>query len=182
MQARDLVIKRHGAPGLIPILIISIPRVLRKFEWIAILAVRLFLGFLFAASAWGHIHHFAYYANSFKGWHIPFPVFAASMSIWTQFIGGILLMLGLLTWPTAIALAFDMWVAIVKVKAPQLKTYMDFFDLHEPLYMFCFLWLFFRGPGLISCDYWITRALGLPTPRWREDDRPAGRASVVSEP
>jgi putative oxidoreductase len=70
-------------------------------------------------------------------------------------------MLGLFTRLVSVPLAFNMFVAIVKVKVKNITGIDDFAEMDEVLYMFILFWLMMAGPGRVSVDHLICRALGL---------------------
>jgi len=76
-----------------------------------LLAVRLYWGFQFAQTGWGKLHGLAKITDFFASLNIPFPAFNAHFVSWLEFVGGILLMLGLFSRPVAFLLACNMLVA-----------------------------------------------------------------------
>jgi putative oxidoreductase len=59
---------------------------------------------------------------------------------------------------------FNMFVAIVEVKMNKVTGIDDFVEMDEALYMFIFFWLMMAGPGRVSVDHLIRRALGFVHP------------------
>jgi len=59
---------------------------------------------------------------------------------------------------------FNMFVALVMVKMKEVTAIDDFAEMDEALYMFILFWLIMAGPGRISIDHLIRRALGLGLP------------------
>ena len=76
-----------------------------------LLAVRLYWGFQFAQTGWGKLHNLARITGFFASLDIPFPAFNAHFVSGLEFVGGILLMLGLFSRPIALLLAGNMLVA-----------------------------------------------------------------------
>jgi putative oxidoreductase len=76
-----------------------------------LLAVRLYWGFQFAQTGWGKLHNLAKITDFFASLNIPFPAFNAPFISGLEFVGGILLMLGLASRPVALLLACNMLVA-----------------------------------------------------------------------
>jgi putative oxidoreductase len=126
---------------------------LTRSQWIAQLLVRLFLGYFFFETGWSKIGNLDAMAERFMGWGIPFPAFNAALSGYTELIGGALIVLGLATRLAAIPLCVNMVVAILVVNIRTLSGLDEFFELSEPLYALCFVWLFFSGPGRASLDH-----------------------------
>jgi putative oxidoreductase len=132
---------------------------LQGAEWLPQLLMRVFLGYFFCESGWGKIHNLDTFTQRFTEWGIPFPAFNAALSAYTEFLGGFLIVLGLGTRLIAIPLVINMIVAIVSVKLKDLEGVNAFFELDEPLYGLGFFWLIFSGPGWVSLDHLIAKAL-----------------------
>ncbi len=96
-----------------------------------LLLVRLYWGWQFAQSGWGRLHHLPQATQFFASLHIPFPganvVFVSSL----EFIGGILLILGLGSRVIGLLLACDMIVAYLTADSEALRA--DFFRSWEVL-------------------------------------------------
>jgi putative oxidoreductase len=75
------------------------------------LAVRLYWGFQFAQTGWGKLHHIARITYFFISLNIPFPAFNGHFVSGLEFVGGILLMLGLTSRLTSLLPASNMLVA-----------------------------------------------------------------------
>jgi putative oxidoreductase len=134
---------------------------LEKSEWVVQLLVRLFVGYFFMETGWGKLHNLDGFAQRFAGWGIPYPYFNAVLSAYTEFIGGLLTVAGLGTRLVSIPMIINMLVAILKVNLMQVSSLDDFSELDEPLYALVYLWLLLSGPGWVSIDYIVSRALGL---------------------
>jgi putative oxidoreductase len=139
----------------------EMPALLRRCEWVAQLLVRLFVGYFFMEMGWGKLHNLDGFAQRFAGWGIPYAYFNAALSAYTEFIGGLLTMFGLGTRLVSIPMIINMLVAILKVNLMQVSSLDDFSELDEPLYALVYLWLLLSGPGWVSVDYIVSRALGL---------------------
>jgi putative oxidoreductase len=121
--------------------------------------VRLFVGYFFLETGWGKIHNLQGMAERFADWGLPAPAFNAAFSGWTEFLGGLLVVLGLFTRLVSIPLFINMVVAMLAVKLKKVGGLDDFVELDEPLYALSFLWLFFSGPGWISLDHILDKML-----------------------
>jgi len=135
-----------------------------SLDWLAPLLVRIYFGYFWAETGWGKIHNLNAFAQRFVGWGVPYPHISAALSGYTEWIGGILLMLGLFTRLVSIPLMFNMFVALVKVKMKEVTGIDDFAEMDEALYMFILFWLMMAGPGRISIDHLIRLALGVGRP------------------
>lgn len=156
-------------------------RLTSRLRWLAPLLMRLFLGYFFLETGWGKIHNLDAFTQRFIGWGIPHPAFNAALSAYTEFIGGALIIVGLLTRVISIAMIINMLVAILSVKIKQVSGLDDFVELDEPLYALGFFWLMWSGAGAVSLDYFLERFLKLPG--WSETanaDRNPSERQIVS--
>jgi putative oxidoreductase len=132
---------------------------LDRAQWIAVLLIRLFVGYFFFETGWAKVGNLAGMAERFVGWGIPFPSFSAALSAYTELVGGGLLVLGLATRLAAIPLFINMVVAIAVVNIKSVTELDEFFELSEPLYALCFLLLVCAGGGPLSLDRLLWRRL-----------------------
>jgi len=136
-------------------------RLFRSLDWLAPLVVRLCFGYFWLETGWAKLHNLDQFTARFVDWQIPFPAFSAALSAGTEFIGGVLIMVGLFTRLTAIPMIFNMVVAIALVVIKNVHGFDDFVELDEFIYMLIFFWLLMAGPGKVSVDTLIYRWLGL---------------------
>lgn len=139
-------------------------RFIRSLDWLGPLVVRLFFGYFWLETGWAKLHNLDQFTARFVDWQIPFPAFSAALSAGTDFVGGVLLMIGLFTRFTCIPMIFNMTVAIALVVIHNVQSFDDFVELDEFLYILIFFWLFMAGPGKVSVDTLISRWLGLNRP------------------
>jgi putative oxidoreductase len=132
---------------------------LQRRTWVPALLVRLFVGYFFLETGWGKVHDLGALSQRFVQWGIPMPTFNATLSAYTELIGGTLILVGLLTRLASIPMVINMVVAVIAVKMKEVGSVNDFVELDEPLYALMFLWLFFVGPGWVSLDHLIVRLL-----------------------
>ena len=137
---------------------------LASFEWLAALLVQLFVGYFFLETGWGKLHNLDAFTARFMQWGIPHPAFNAALSAYTEFIGGALTMAGLGTRIVSIPMIINMAVAIGAANLKHVTGLDDFVELDEPLYALCYFWLMVGGPGRVSLDYLIARAVGVSSP------------------
>ena len=135
---------------------------LRELDWVPILLVRLSVGVFFLESGRGKLFFkLEELGEYFVQLGIPFPHFNATFVASIEFIGGICLVLGVLTRVFAVPLAFTMLVAILTAQLGKVNTVGDFLYLREVLLLVILVWLVFSGPGKISFDYVISRKFRL---------------------
>lgn len=137
----------------------TILRHLTRAGWLGPLALRLVFGYFWAETGWAKLHNLDGFAARFVDWGIPLPAFSAALSAGVEFVGGILLMLGLATRLTAAVMAFNMVVAIAFVVIKNVGGLDDFVELDEVLYILVFFWLLMAGPGMASLDAVLARRL-----------------------
>ncbi len=142
----------------------------RKWEWAPILLARVSLGLFFAISGGNKLFletHREGLVETMAEAGIPFPEYTAVFLASVEFFGGLLLTIGLLTAFCAIALMIAMIVAILTVEIytiPQGLSFLNWLDyflyLPQAMYVLLFIWLVISGPGPVSVDYILARALG----------------------
>src|SRR5262245_27183609 len=128
----------------------SVQSFLTRLSWLPPLLVRLFVGYFFFTSGMAKAGDLQGCTEKFVGWGIPLPAFSAALSAYTECIGGALLVVGLFTRFSALALFLNMVVATIVAALPDTHSLRDFVGLSEPLYALSFLWLVFSGPGILS--------------------------------
>lgn len=118
------------------------PFVLRLF-----VGIRLFYGVIDNVLSWQHMMEFAGFLESFG---FPFPIVCAVVSVWAQFIGSIMLILGWKVRVAGIVLVVNFVVAMAMVHLPAGDTIEA---MTPPLAMlFGALALVFTGAGRLALD------------------------------
>jgi putative oxidoreductase len=97
---------------------------------------------------------------------VPFPHLMTYFVSSVEFVGGSLLIVGLLSSVASAALLIDMLVAILTAKLSAmpkglspLKWFDNLFYLPEVLYVLFFIVLICSGPGKFSVDHWLAGKL-----------------------
>jgi len=134
-----------------------------------LLAVRIYWGYQFALTGWGHLHGLPKLVSYFTSLNIPLPGLNAPFISALEFFGGILMVLGLFSRPIAFLLACDMLVAFwVGDHATFVSFFSDFisgagkFYLADPYtFLFASLMILIFGAGLFSLDEVLARKLKL---------------------
>lgn len=132
--------------------------------WIGPLLLRLVFGYFWLETGWAKLHNLAFFTERFIEWGIPWPALSAAVCAGTEFIGGVLMMLGLATRLTMLPMIFNMLVALAVVVLPGVSTLDEFVELDEVLYVAVFVWLLVAGPGQASLDHLIARRVKAGTP------------------
>ena len=128
-----------------------------------LLAVRLYWGYQFAQTGWGKLHHLARITDFFTSLGIPFPGLNAHFVSGLEFVGGILLMLGLMSRPVALLLAGNMFVAYLTAdREALLAIFSDpgkFYVADPYTFLFASIMVLVFGPGWFAIDTIIRRRL-----------------------
>ena len=145
-------------------------RMLYAVEWIGPLTMRLVFGYFWLETGIGKVHNLDGFTQRFIGWGIPYPAFSATLSAWTELVGGLLIMLGLFTRLVCIPMIVNMAVAVTLVVSTNLMGLDEYVEADEIVYSLIFFWLLVSGPGKASLDTWVARALGIRTPPYDAAD------------
>lgn len=129
-----------------------------------LLFVRLYWGWQFTVTGWGHMHGMAGFIQFFTKLGIPLPAANAYFVAGLEFVGGMLLVLGLGTRITSLLLAGDMMVAFLTADRDALATAFtsdptDFYSAAPYTFLFAAVILLIFGAGYFSIDKYIVRHL-----------------------
>ena len=136
----------------------------RQVEWLPIFVMRLCIGIFFILSGFFKLFDAEQHQKLLKtliSANIPLPEFNAYFVPLIELLGGVLILIGLLTSLAALVLLVVMVTAIVTERIASVAMHVgillieNFFYLPEVLYALIFFWLFFSGPGKVSFDYVI---------------------------
>lgn len=126
-----------------------------------LLLVRLYWGWQFAETGWGKLHHLSHVTAFFTSLHIPLPEPTALFVSLLEFVGGILLAIGLGTRVLGFLLAFDMIVAYLTTDIHAFATLLsnpdNFYGDAAYTFLIASLIVFIFGAGRFSLDYWLFR-------------------------
>ena len=131
-----------------------------KASFVGPTLARITVGVVFIGTGWGKLHSIADVTTFFTDLGIPAPGFNARLTATTEFIGGLLLLVGLGTRLVALPLAFTMVVAILTAKRADINGLTSLLGLEEWSYLVLFLWLAVAGSGPLSMDNLIRRMRG----------------------
>jgi putative oxidoreductase len=126
-----------------------------------LLLVRLYWGWQFAQSGWGRLHHIPQATQFFASLHIPFPEANVVLVSSLEFVGGILLILGLASRLIGLLLACDMIVAYVTADPEALHSIFSdpgkFYNADPYTFLFASLLILIFGPGRFALDWLLRR-------------------------
>jgi putative oxidoreductase len=141
----------------------SLARLYARFSKVAtylqapfLLAVRLYWGWQFAQTGWGKMHSISKITGFFASLNIPFPSMSAHFVSGLEFVGGILLILGLGSRLIGLLLAGNMLVAYWTADHEALTSIFSdpgtFYVADPYTFLFAALMAFIFGAGLFSID------------------------------
>lgn len=137
-------------------------RVAAHLAWLGPLVARITVGWVFLWAGWGKLDAMPQVIENFRGWGVPSPEILAPFVSGLEFVGGILLLLGLFTRLFAAPLIVVMIVAIKSALWEQVDSLESLLGLGEFAYLAIFLWLSTAGPGAVSLDYLLQRSVRTP--------------------
>jgi putative oxidoreductase len=118
--------------------------------------VRVYWGWQIAQNGWGKLHNLAHVTEFFASLGLPAPGPTATFVATFEFVGGILLAVGLLSRIAALGLVIDMTVAYITADR---EAFLSFFSdpnkfaAADPfVFFFIGLLILIFGPGKISLD------------------------------
>ena len=121
-----------------------------------LLAVRLYWGWQFAQTGWGKLHNLAKITDFFASLNIPFPAMSAHFVASLEFVGGILLILGLGSRAIGLLLSANMLVAYITADREALTAVFSDpgkFYIADPFtFLFASAIVLIFGAGLFSAD------------------------------
>ncbi len=135
-------------------------RIAAHFAWAGPLIMRIVVGYTFMLAGWGKLNNLPQMIENFTEWGIIFPKIMTPFVSGVEFVGGILLMVGLFTRIPAAMLAFTMLVAIRVAKWDSVDSLQSLLGFEEATYFAAFLWLAIAGPGAASLDRLLLNAAG----------------------
>ena len=126
-----------------------------------LLFVRLYWGWQLAQSGWGKLHNIEKVTEFFMSLGLPAPGFTAHFIASLEFVGGILLILGLAARLIAVALTINMIMAYIIADHDALMSIFSnpdkFYAAAPYTFLFASLVILIFGPGLFSVDAAIAR-------------------------
>lgn len=124
---------------------------------IAQIATRIVFGQSFLLHGLGKLKDLEKIQQSFEGLGIPLANVQAPFVALVEFVGGILLLLGLGTRISALFLACTMIVAALTAHASEFVLDAPFAKVSPVPYLVAMLWLVAKGAGSLSIDHLLAR-------------------------
>jgi putative oxidoreductase len=134
-------------------------RVSAHFAWIGPFVARITVGWVFLWAGWGKLGALPQVTENFRDWGVMAPEIMAPFVSGLEFVGGIMLVLGLCTRIFSAPLVVVMIVAIKSVFWDQVDSLDYLLGLSEFAYLAIFLWLSVAGPGAVSLDHVLQRSV-----------------------
>lgn len=166
-----VVIPRAAALGL---------RVANSLVFLPALLTRIVIGYAFFLTGRGKLANFENTVSFFTDLGIPMPELNAAFVSRLEYYGGVLLIVGLLARIVAGLLGSTMIVALLTadnetfVKALTGAGEVGLTDVTPLVYGLFLLWLLLSGPGVLSLDALLAKALGIGTRPEAGPAAPAG--------
>jgi putative oxidoreductase len=120
--------------------------------WLGPLLARLTLAAVFIPTGWGKLHNLEKITAFFTELNIPAPQVNAVVASSTEFLGGLLLLVGLGTRLVSLPLAFTMVEAIFTARRAEIDGITTLLGFIEFSYLAMLVWLALVGPGSASVD------------------------------
>jgi len=131
----------------------------RRLAWLAPLLARMTVGWVFAVTGWGKLHNLPKIVDFFTELGIPFPQYQAPFASANELVCGVLVLFGLATRVASIPLIVVMLVAIATAQRENVDSLAALLGLVEWAYIAIFAWLAIAGPGPVSLDRLIAKAM-----------------------
>ncbi len=128
------------------------------FAWAGPLAVRIVVGWVFLWTGWQKLQNLPRMVENFRSWGIPAPEILTPLASGIECVGGLMLLLGLLTRFASVPMMIVMLVAIVSAKWSEVDSLVSLLGFEEVSYFVMFAWLGIAGPGPVSLDHFILKA------------------------
>jgi putative oxidoreductase len=133
-----------------------------------LLAVRLYWGWQLSQNGWGKLHNLPHVTEFFASLGLPSPGFTAAFVSTFEFVGGILLAVGLLSRIAALGIFVDMTTAYWTADRESFLAFFSdpgkFANADPFIFWFVALLILIVGPGKLSLDTLLRRLLRKDAP------------------
>jgi putative oxidoreductase len=134
-----------------------------------LLFVRLYWGLQLAQNGWGKLHNLARVTEFFSSLGLPAPGPTAAFVATVEFLGGLLLFIGLFSRFIGLVLTIDMAMAYIMADREALFSIFSdpgkFYVADPYTFLFAALLILIFGPGKIALDTYLLRWFPNPAPK-----------------
>ncbi|HSY58994.1 MAG TPA: DoxX family protein, partial [Terriglobales bacterium] len=127
-----------------------------------LLVIRLYWGWQISQNGWGKLHNLSHVTEFFASLGLPAPGATATFVSTFEFVGGILLAIGLLSRIVGLGLMIDMFMAYITADREALASVFSdpgkFYNADPFIFFFVGLIILIFGPGKFAVDVLIERA------------------------
>lgn len=131
--------------------------------------VRVYWGWQIAQNGWGKLHNLARVTEFFASLSLPAPGPTATFVAAFEFVGGVLLAIGLLSRIAALGLVIDMTTAYITADREAFLSFFadpgKFYNADPFIFLFVGLLILIFGPGKFSVDALAQRLAARPPGR-----------------
>ena len=132
-----------------------------------LLFVRVYWGLQLAQNGWGKLHNLAHVTEFFSSLGLPAPGPTAAFVATVEFLGGILLAIGLFSRFIGLVLAVDMFMAYIMADREALFSILSdpgkFYVADPYTFLFAALLILIFGPGKFALDTFLLKRFPYPT-------------------
>jgi putative oxidoreductase len=129
--------------------------------------VRLYWGLQLAQNGWGKLHNLAHVTEFFSSLGLPAPGPTAAFVSTMEFLGGLLLAIGLFSRFMGLVISVDMLMAYIMADKEALFSIISdpgkFYVADPYTFLFAALLILIFGPGKIALDTLLLRRFPYPT-------------------
>jgi putative oxidoreductase len=141
----------------------SFVRLVSSLQSPFLLIVRVYWGWQISQNGWGKLHNLPHVTEFFASLGLPAPGATATFVATFEFVGGILLAVGLLSRIAALGLVTDMFMAYITADRDSLLAFFSnpgkFSGADPFIFLFVGLIILIFGPGKASLDTLLDRAI-----------------------
>ena len=131
-----------------------------------LLFVRVYWGVQLAQNGWGKLHNLARVTEFFSSLGLPAPGPTAAFVSTVEFLGGLLLAVGLLSRFIGLVISIDMLMAYITADREALFSFFSdpgkFYVADPYTFLFAALLILIIGPGTIALDTYLLRRYPYP--------------------
>jgi putative oxidoreductase len=132
-----------------------------------LLFVRDYWGAQLAQNGWGKLHNLAHVAEFFSSLRLPAPGLTAAFVATVEFLGGILLVIGLFSRFIGLVITIDMAMAYIAADREALFSIFSdpgkFYVADPYTFLFAALLVLVFGPGKFALDTYLLRRFPYPS-------------------